>query len=143
MIRDKSNIAFIKYRDKIKVFNENIFEYNGLYLTECICKANELSIGFSDTLNAKKYIKKMKEKLSLDYISAIKGYIHLKWINNNKTIYEMTIEFSYDYMNPCTSLKINDLPSFKQARQLLIKVFLEDKIIGYFINSLEDIEIIK
>ena len=35
MIRDKSNIAFIKYRDKIKVFNENIFEYNGLYLTEC------------------------------------------------------------------------------------------------------------
>ena len=49
LLRDESPKTYTKYKDKIKVCKENMFECNGLYITDCRYFDGKASILFSNT----------------------------------------------------------------------------------------------
>lgn len=142
LLKEKNKLAYAKYCDKIKVYNHDVFDNNGLYVSECLYHQNTISISFSDTLSKRKYTGKMKQNLGVDGLKPIKVKIELCWFNSRSIISRSELEATLNYEIP-HSLLVTRLPYPPQSKNIGIKVFFEERLMCYTIQSLEQLEMLK
>ena len=141
LLRESNPLAFAKYQNIIKTYKRDTFENNGFFLTECSYLANTIKISFSDTYACKRYIERMMEKRHLETLRTIKVKVWLKWFNARSTVYQESIEADVDITNPGGVLAITGLPEIPSAKDIGIKVYFDDKLMCYTVQSLESSEV--
>lgn len=143
LLRETNPLAFSKYQNIIKVYKRDTFENNGVFLTECFYHENAVSISFSDTYAGKRYIDRMMEKVGITELKPIKVRIWLKWFNARNVIKQESVEIPVDIRDPGGVLTIKGLPDIPQAKDIGIKVYFDDKLMCYAVQSLASSEFLK
>lgn len=137
MIARKSMGTYRKYRDKIKVCRQNMFQYNGLYISNCIYSENKLSIVFADTYEKRRYTRIQKSHNSISQLTPVNCRIILEWYNSmGQVSYTSRAISMIDYERPMP-LRLS-LPLVEDAKQLAIRLYLEDSLIGFKMQVLEE-----
>jgi len=142
LLRSKNQLNYLKYKDKIKICKTDMFEYNGLYITECSFFGNVLNINFSNTLNKRKYILRQMQKNSIEKLDSLTVKVVMDWCTS-KSVYEhkeTTTTIEYDNIADIT---FSNLPVVANAKILKIKKYIEDNLMCCIEHSLEQSEIIK
>ena len=142
LLRDENPLAATKYKSIIKVPKQDVFENNGLFLTDCVYFSNMVTIMFSDAYNGREYIRRMMNRYKLTKLKPIRMIVNLEWVNSRKIIYQETVESHVNVREPGGIITITGIRSFSQAKKIRIKVFFEDKLMCYVKQSLEPSEII-
>ena len=145
LLRETNPLAFAKYQNMIKTYKHDTFENNGIFLTNCSYHSNTVSISFSDTYASKRYIDrmvdKMRARIGLSDLTPIKVRVWLKWFNARTIVHQESIEAQVDVRKSGSSLTITGLPNIANARDIGIKVYFDDKLMCYAIQSLEASEV--
>lgn len=141
LLREENPLAFAKYQNIIKAYRHDTFENNGVFLTDCSYHANTINISFSDTYHGTRYIERMMNRFGLDTLKPIKVKVWIKWFNARTTVHQESIEVQVDITNPGGALTITGLPDFPAAKDIGIKVYFDDKLMCYVIQSLESSEV--
>ena len=141
LLREENPLAFARYQNIIKTYKRDTFENNGVFLTECSYHANTINISFSDTYYGKRYIERMMDRIGLDTLKPIKVKVWLKWFNARTTVHQESIEAQVDITKPGGVLTITGLPDVPAAKDIGIKVYFDDKLMCYAIQSLESSEV--
>ena len=130
LLYDKNKQAYYKYKDRIKVCKRDMFEYNGLYLTDVNYADNKLLFKFSDTYEKMKYENKQKEKNCISSLDPIAIKAKLIWEDSKGIILEDEANGLFDYER-IKSLKLEEIPIVEKAKLLKLKVYIEEKLIAY------------
>lgn len=72
LLRESNFFAFTKYKNIIKTYKRDIFENNGVFLTDCCYHESTIKITFSDTYYEKRYIERMMDRNGIDKLNPIK-----------------------------------------------------------------------
>lgn len=142
LLREKNPLQYRTYKDRIKICKSDMFEYNGLYITECNFYNNTLSVRFSDTSNKRNYTNSQMRKHNLDKLESLTVKVVLDWYTT-KNLYEhkeTTTIIEYDDINAITFSK---LPTVPNAKFLRVMVYIEENLMCCVEHSLEQTEIIK
>lgn len=142
LLRVQNSLQYHKYKDKIKICKSDLFENNGLYITECNFFNNILNIRFSDTYNKRSYTLSQMKKNGVEKLYPLTIKVVLDWYTS-KNIYEhkeTTTTIKYDDIN---DIKFSNLPSIKNAKTLRVKIYIEDSLMCCVEHSLEQSEVIK
>lgn len=141
LLSGKNQLAYRKYRDKIKVYNKDVFENNGLYITDCIYSKCQVSISFSDSLNKRRYADRMKSQLHKDQLKPIRVLVIISWFKSKEMIYRTEVEANVDYEAPKT-IYVTNLPDVQHAKKIGITVYFDNKLMCYKTQSIEAAEVI-
>lgn len=140
LLREKGNVAFTKYKNIIKVPKKEVFENNGLYVSDYSYHNNILNISFSDTYSSKKYIAREMDKTGITELKPIKVTIWLKWYNSRTIYHKESIEVFVDVLNP-GSITFKELPNIHSATEISIEVYFDNKIMCYVKQPLDNAEL--
>lgn len=139
LLREVNNKAFYKYQSKIKICRENMFENNGLYVTDCSYHDGTASITFSDTYAKKNYVNSMIKKNEVPELEKVDARAEFDWVNARKLLYHKEAKLKLDYADS-TAVLFRGLPKFKDAKAIRIKFYIEDKLMCYVEQPLSEIE---
>ena len=142
ILKEKDNLAYLKYRDRIKVYRKDSFENNGLSIFDCLFHDNKISIIFSDSYAQKSYAYKMMERLKIDRLEPIDVKIEIDWLNSRNHISHLEIKSLVNYLHP-GPINITHLPRYPKANEIGVKIYLDNKLVCYVKHSLDSIELIK
>lgn len=142
LLKEKNSTNFYKYKQYIKICRENMFENNGLFITECTFHDNKISISFSDTYPKKYYTERQMRKNQISELPPINAHIEFDWIGKKDTLlYHTVTEFDLDYIR-AKSVTFSNLPKINEAKNLRIKLFFDDKLMCYYQQPFADIDLI-
>ena len=142
MLRDCDRKNYIKYQQIIKVCREDMFENNGLFLTECRYHENVISISFSDSYAKLRYAQKMQQKNKAWSLKPVCVRLELDWMNSRSIIDHTVTVTQIDYMK-ASGLVFHGVPNVPHAKSLRMRVFIDEKIMCFVEQSLEEAELIK
>lgn len=142
LLKHKNIKAFIKYRDKVYVAKENMFEHNGLYVTKCQYHSGKISISFSDTYEKQHYAQGQKNKNHVKELRPIRIRVELDWLNQRGVVGHASNEVLRDYEST-VELVYKKIPYYPNARTIKIQVFIENKLMCCVEYALDDAELIK
>lgn len=142
MLKEKDSKSFYKYKSIIKVCKEDMFENNGLFLTDCRYHENVISITFSDTYEKQQYIRRMMNKNQLTELNPVKVQLILDWMNSRNIVAHNETETQIDYQT-ASGLSFRDIPSVPNAKFLRIQLFIDQNPMCYVEQSVEEAELIK
>ena len=141
LLRDSNIRNFYKYQSMIKVFKEDVFENNALFITECRYYDGNVSVSFSDTYAKEKYKDKQMIKNGVDELTPVDSKIEFEWENAKGLIHHLEMGFKLNY-SKSKSITFCNLPVFKEARNIKIRIYFEDKLMCYMNQSIAEIELI-
>jgi len=141
-LKESDSKAYHKYKPVIKICRENMFENNALFIKECQYHAGTVSITFSETYNKANYTKNAMRRNAIKVIQPVTGRLELIWINARRACYRTATEAQIDYMNT-TSIVFKNLPNVAQAKTIQIRFFIEEKLMCFIEQSLDEAELIK
>lgn len=142
LLKLKNSKAFYKYKSIVKVCKEDMFEKNGLFVTDCVYHERTVSISFSNTHAKKYYTETVMRKNGVDSLEAIDARAELEWINaKGNTVYSNETEFKLDYQNTA-SITFQGLPEVKESKKLRIRLLFEDNLMCFVEQPLAAIELI-
>ncbi|MGM9551756.1 MAG: DarT ssDNA thymidine ADP-ribosyltransferase family protein [Clostridia bacterium] len=127
LLREENPTAFARYQKIIKVHNDDTFENNGFFISDCSYHNNTVSIAFSDTYASKKYVERMMKKNDLGDLKPIRVTVWLKWFNSRTVYNRESIETTVDIRNS-RGITIKGLPTIRQAKDIGIEVYFDDKL---------------
>lgn len=142
MLKTQNYRSFLTYGNIIKVCKEDMFENNGLFLTECRYHENTISILFSDYHAKQQYIRRMIGKNHVKELKPIQFCLVLDWLNSRSSIRRSVIETQIDYCST-PGITVHSIPNVQNAKKLRMRVFLDRKLMCYIEQSLEGAELIK
>lgn len=133
--------CFDKYSNIIKVYSEDTFFKNGLFVEACDYYDGAIFIEFYHRQESLDYVKKYnKDKKNLNPISVD---IELDWVDSDmNVIKQIHATTNINYLNPL-SCKITHLPCIEGAVNLGVRVYFEKELMCYVIHSLQDSELIE
>ncbi len=137
MLRKEDNTAFKRYQPIIKVCKSDMFECNGLYVEDCIFHQNNLSISFVNSSMKFGYTTKYRS----GKLTPVTGKLELDWIKTNRggkeeRIYHASAVTSINYDKPIP-LSFR-LPAVQNAKKLEISLFIDDRLMCYKEQSLDE-----
>lgn len=142
LLRKEDYKAFLKYKDIIKVPKRDTFENNGLFIADCSYNNCTISISFSDTYVAKRYIEREMAKANLNHLPPLKVTIRIKWFNSRTVYNQEFIEIPVNILQS-KGFTIKGLPKSCQAKDISIEVFFDDKLMCYIEQPLNSSELLK
>lgn len=142
LLRIKNPLQYHKYKDKIKICRSDMFEYNGLYITECNFFNNMLSIHFSNTYNKQSYTCSQMDKRGIKKLSPLTVKVIMDW-HTRSTLYEHKETTTMIEYNDISKITFAKLPVIPNAKTLSITVYIENSMMCYIESSLQQSEIIK
>jgi hypothetical protein len=143
LLRETNRIAFERYKNLIKVYKRDTFENNGIFITDCSYNRNAISISFSDTYASKLYIKRMMKENGISDLKLIKVTVLLKWFNTRIVYWQESIEALKDVRDMGDILTIKGLPEVRQAKNIGVTVYFDDKLTCYVTQPLQSSEVWK
>ena len=81
------------------------------------------------------------EKRHLETLRPIKVKVWLKWFNARSTVHQESLEAELDITNPGSVFTITGLPDIPSAKEIGIKIYFDDKLLCYTVQSLESSEV--
>ncbi len=142
LLRNTSEYAYRKYRQKIKVFNNGIFEENSLFITDCQYHRGVISLSFSEPKKRKYYTDSMKRKNEVEHLKDITLRLSLDWYNHRNTVYHRDISAPLNY-ETAASMTFTGVPKYPGAKMLSIKVYIENDLMCFMEYSLSDSELLR
>ena len=142
LLQKKNPHEFIRYRNIIRIGNNDVFYRNGLFIYECLYNNRNLSISFSDYYNKQKYVSNIRKQRNVGVLDPIRTTILLTWRNSRNVITQSRVETYVDYEHP-KNIIINNVPIPPRAIELTAEVFFEDKFMCFMIWPLMDSELLK
>ena len=127
LLRKNAPHSYKKYLSKIKVWNENLFENNGLFIKNVIYDEDKLSFTFSDPQNRSYYIHSQMKKNRVDNLKPISAKLQLIWKSQGHEIYRGQKELQIDYKHRNTII-INSIPTYEDADTMEILFYLENAL---------------
>ena len=140
LLKEKNKKAFYQYQSIIKICREDMFEKNGLFVTDCAYHDGTASISFSETYAKRYYTHKLIDKNKIGSLAPVSARVEFDWVNARGLLNHKSTEFKIDYLN-ALPVAFNNLPRFKEAKNIRIKLFLEDKLMCYVEQPLAEIEL--
>lgn len=134
--------AFMKYQDRVVVLKSDIFENNGLFITDCRYHDNSISINFSDTLKKRDYTRRQKEHNRVTDLKPVTVRLELDWYNNRSVLSHSAAQSIINYEDT-SSLTYHGIPFVQGARKIRMQFFIENKLMCFIEQSLESGELIK
>ena len=128
MLRNVNLSLFYKYKSKIKVCRDKMFEKNGLFLQDIHLNGDNVVITFVDNYAKKQYIQRMMSVYQIEAIDPIDIVISFDWKNSKGTICKDSASCKFDYAN---STGIRCIIHNVKASILAIKVECGESLIGY------------
>lgn len=141
LLKEKDTKNYYKYKPIIKVCRENMFENNGLYVDDCRYHAGKVSISFSKTYSKANYTIRQKSKNCIETLAPVDARAEFDWLHSRGILHHIETQFKLDYVET-PSIAFNNLPDFKEARSIRIKLFLDDKLMCYIEQPLAEIELL-
>ncbi len=126
ILRSQSRSIYEEYYDKIDVQTEDLFEYNGLYVSECEYYNGKISISYSHTTEKINYMNKYR-KADMEPIQA---KAVLDWYNAGGIIKQQVEEYLILYDQPMNII-IDGLTPLKEATFLYITLYIEGHRMAY------------
>ena len=142
LLKEKNYKSFLTYKNIVKVPDRDVFYNNGLFIDECLYNNRVLSISFSNTYPQKKYTDRMKEKNQINQLPYVAVIIILIWQNSRGVITQNQIKTYVDYEHP-GRLTIDSIPVIPNAKELAIRIFIEEKPVCYLIHPIMDSEVLR
>ncbi|MCM1295586.1 MAG: DUF4433 domain-containing protein [Muribaculaceae bacterium] len=143
LLWDKNRKAYYNYRDKIRIGKENMFEKNGLFIDDVLLNKESLAISFADSIAKHKYEEKRITEKGIGKLEQLELKIDLEWLDSfDVTLYVDDAKTNIDYQN-IGRLLLSKIPKIPKAKQLAIKIYIEDKLINYSKHSVSEENIIK
>lgn len=142
LLRIKNRAQYFKYKDKIKICKSDMFEHNGLYITECNFFNDILSVHFSNTYSKKNYTRAQMGRNGIINLEPLTVKLVLDWCTT-QTLYEhkeTTTTIEYDNI---TNITFSKIPIVRGAKTLRTTLYIEDNLMCCVEHSLEQTEIIK
>ena len=133
---------YYKYKDKIRISKEKMYEYNGLFLENISFDKNMFSATFAQTYAKKRYDEKMMAKNNMQKLEPVTVLVNLEWKNNSSVLMEKQLKYIIDYLQP-RRLVCKNLPNAKNANEIIISIYTDGKLSGIAKFRLEDTEILK
>lgn len=142
LLKTRNPTNFTKYKHLIKTCKENMFENNGLFVTSCAYSSGNAVIKLSDTLNKKKYTESLMHRNNLNHLDPITLNFKLEWRNQNCLVTQTETQIRIDYENT-KSVTFTTVPEYDNASFLRMIVFLEDDLMCFVDQPLNDYEVIR
>ena len=142
MLREKNQHAFIKYQGIVKISKSEVFENNGLFVTDCRYHDNTISIVFSDYYSKKQYTQRMMNQNHIETLKPVTIKLVLDWWNARSVVHHNVTETQIDYQLT-TGIMFKGVPSIPNAKTIRVQVFIEGKLMSYIEQSLAGAELIK
>lgn len=138
LLKRKDFRTYKKYRDIIKIGKNNMFLYNGLHLQDVSFGPNSIIYAFADTYAKSYYERTQMRRQGIDSLSPISGEFNFKWSDRKDTIiYEKSLVKKIDYLTP-GKIIFNQIPEYKDAKQITITFSIEGKLISFIERPLGD-----
>lgn len=133
---------YYKYKDKIRISKEKMYEYNGLFLENISFDKNMFSATFAQTYAKKRYDEKMMAKNNMQKLEPVTVLVNLEWKNNSSVLMEKQLKYIIDYLQP-PRIVCKNLPNTKNAKEITVSIYTDGKLSGIAKFRLEDTEILK
>ena len=135
--------AYFKYREKIRIGKENMFEKNGLFIDNVLVNDDSLAITFADSIAKRTYEEKRMKDKDLEKLDELELKVTLEWLSSNGTILDMgDAKTNINYIT-IGRLLLSKIPKVPKAKTLAVKIYIDDKLINYSIYTLSEENIIK
>ncbi len=141
LLKEKNEHAFIKYRNKIKVCRSDVFEGNGLFITECVYHNRTLVLQLSETSAKKNYTERMMKRYNISALKPVTVRLVADWVNSRRLCYQSVMETQIDY-NKTVSVSFKNLPEIPEAKTIKIQVLIENNLMCYIEQPLRQSELI-
>lgn len=124
LLKDRSNKLFCYWAPRVRVINPGLFYNNGLFIEKCSLHDRDFSISFSDAYPRKKFAAgKLK-----DY--RVNACVQFEWLRGNEIVNRKEFELGVDYLN-ARPIVFHGVPEVRKARELSVKVFLDNQLMSY------------
>lgn len=132
MLQEKNRQSFYKYKDKIRIVKDDLFEYNGLFVSDCDYNGESLSIRFSDTKSKHDYaIRTVHQKDNIDINSlTVSVIVEFEWHNRNGVLFHRDFKKEMSYLNP-HSLVFSNVPIIQGAKEMSVKVYFDTNLVCF------------
>ena len=139
LLRMNDKSAYTKYKDKITVCKNDMFENNGLYITECQYYNNVASIVYSDTYQKHSYIQRYKPAQT--DLAPLNATADFEWVYSGskykRTINRQSVSFQIDYEKH-SGIVFNNLIRPHDANVLYTTIRIEGKLMCYMGQQLAE-----
>lgn len=141
LLKKKNLKAFYKYKEKIKIGKDNMFENNGLFLKDISFAKDTISFSFFDSYNKKLFENKQMEKFNIDNLDPINLNFLFRWIgSNNSILAEQKFQSLIYYQNP-DSIIFEEVDSVEGSKIIEITLFIENKIVACVEKVITEIDL--
>lgn len=121
LLKDKNKKNYNCYKDIVSVRQDDLFENNGLYVTNCQYNDNTVSISYSDTLAKKSYTR----KYGSEPLTPIPARAEFEWLNNQSSIMMQFCNYQIDYKKSTgTIFKLGKHPV--SADVLAVRLYIDN-----------------
>lgn len=136
LLRDRDIDAYARYKDFISVCRQNMFECNGLYISDCRHYGNVLIIHFSDPEGRRRYTNAHKKDGGA--LRPLTGTIDIEWKSaSKKMLYRRSYRVAINYEGE-NRFQINLSVPPAGARCLYTRVTVEDRLLCYMSEQLSE-----
>ena len=127
LLRSKSSKTYDKYKNIIRVCRKDMFECNGLYVTDCRYYNGIASVSFSNNASKQAYIARYKNGNLRD----LNAVIDFEWVSAGKEVLNrQSVSFQISYENT-PGFQFRVLPPPARARSLYTILKIEGKLMCY------------
>ena len=132
MLSEKEQAIFHKYQKIIRVKKNDMFENNGLFISDCDYHRDSLGIRFSNTKSKRDYLHRaIKHNSEIDISSLqVSMKVVFDWMDKNVGIYHSEITRKINYNDTPTTV-ISNIPVIPDAKELHLRIYIEDKIMSF------------
>ncbi|WP_027209423.1 DarT ssDNA thymidine ADP-ribosyltransferase family protein [Butyrivibrio hungatei] len=132
MLWEKNHRTFYKYKEMIKVMKDDMFESNGLFISDCDYHGDSLGIRFSNTKSKRDYLHRaMKQNPEIDIDSLqVSMRVVFDWMTRNGGLYHREITRSIDY-NDTQTIVVSKIPVIRGAKELWVRIDIEEKNMSF------------
>lgn len=141
-LKEENMNAYQKYLEKIKVCREDLFEKNGLFVSECQYHSGVISVSFSESFNKEKYTRRMMLKNQVTTLGPIRGRLELMWPDVKSGYNPTAKEVAIDYEKTKT-IQFRNIPEVPSAKSIKIRFFVEESPMCFIEQPLGETELIK
>ena len=141
LLKDQNQQVFYKYKDRIRVIKENLFENNGIYVSGSDFYGDKISIQFSHTKSKRDYIRHMMQVNQITgELLPLPALVEFDWLNRSRVVYHREFKWNINY-NEGKTYTFNGVPQISDAKTLRMKVYLDDKLMAVIQYQLVEVDI--
>ena len=110
--------------------NSGLYYNNGLFVNSCSLHDRDLSLSFSDSYPRRKYAGERNKGLQINTC------VQFEWLHRNEVLNRKEFEIGVNYLN-AGPVVFHGVPEIRTAKELAVKVFMEENLMCYRKFSLQ------